>query len=70
MTIYHNLYNNNRHFTIPPQDTIQPPKDPRDPDYTRQGIFIHHNCSPCRNGKLPCKYGNANSCGNPIARND
>lgn len=46
---------------------------PRDPDRTREGIFVYHNCSRCRNGSrldrcpTPERPGN---CGHPIARND
>lgn len=44
--------------------------DPRDPDYSRVGIFVNHNCSRCRSGELPCKSGNPNRCEYPHARND
>lgn len=44
--------------------------DPRDPDYRREGIFVHHNCWRCQSGKLPCAQGNPNHCDNPHARND
>ena len=44
--------------------------DPRDPDYSRKGIFIHHNCYRCNDGTLPCVRGNPNSCEFPHARND
>jgi hypothetical protein len=48
----------------------KPPLDPRDPDHSRQGIFVNHNCSYCHNGELPCRQGDPNRCGNPMARND
>ena len=44
--------------------------DPRDPDYSRSGIFVNHNCSRCRNGELPCKRGAPNRSDYPHARND
>lgn len=47
-----------------------PKPDPRDPDYSRIGIFVNHNCSRCRDGELPCKSGNPNRCEYPHARND
>lgn len=48
---------------------LAPPRDGRDPDYSRTGIFIYHNCSVCNSGKRPCAEGNSNHCSNPIARN-
>lgn len=47
-----------------------PKPDPRDPDHSRSGIFVNHNCYRCRNGKLPCKQGAPNRCDYPHARND
>lgn len=47
-----------------------PRPHPMDPDPNRFGIFRNHNCSYCRSGQLPCKQGNPNSCGNPMAQND
>lgn len=44
--------------------------DPRDPDHSRTGIFVNHNCFRCRDGALPCKTGNPNRCEFPHARND
>ena len=44
--------------------------DPRDPDHSRSGMFVHHNCSRCDDGRLPCRRGQHNTCGNPVARND
>lgn len=52
---------------------VAQPSDPRDPDYSRPGIFAHHNCSRCKNGTdlsrcpTPERPGN---CGYPHARND
>jgi hypothetical protein len=46
------------------------PVDPRDPDHTRQGIFVNHNCYKCKNGTCPCAEGASNRCGYPQARND
>lgn len=48
----------------------QPALDPRDPDHSRTGIFVYHNCSYCRSGELPCKQGHPNRCEYPHARND
>lgn len=44
--------------------------DPRDPDHSRHGIFVHHNCWKCREGERPCAEGNPSRCSFPIARND
>lgn len=44
--------------------------DPRDPDYSRKGIFIHHNCYRCKSGELSCIAGNPSKCPYPKARND
>lgn len=47
--------------------------DPRDPDYSRPGIFATHNCWKCKDGAdlsrcpTPDRPGN---CGYPHARND
>lgn len=46
------------------------PLDPRDPDYSREGIFQTHNCYECEHGKKPCPYGNPHQCEYPHARND
>jgi hypothetical protein len=40
------------------------------PDYSKQGIFIHHRCAYCDDGRLPCRQGAPNRCDNPRARND
>lgn len=44
--------------------------DPRDPDYSREGIFQNHNCWTCKHGALPCRQGSPSQCSNPHARND
>lgn len=44
--------------------------DPRDPDHSREGIFVHHNCARCSDGKRPCVKGNPRQCEYPHARND
>lgn len=44
--------------------------DPRDPDHSRSGMFVHHNCSKCDNGAKPCIARNPSNCSWPIARND
>jgi hypothetical protein len=52
-------------------DTWKPDRlDPRDPDYSRQGIFQTHNCYRCLDGALPCIVGTPNKCEFPRARND
>ena len=49
---------------------VDPKPDPRDPDHSRSGIFVYHNCYRCKDGTLPCKSGNPNKCEYPRARND
>jgi hypothetical protein len=44
--------------------------DPRDPDRSREGIFVYHNCYRCEHGKKPCVQGGSHRCDNPRARND
>jgi len=44
--------------------------DPRDPDYSREGLFQTHNCPRCQSGKFACVEGNPLSCGWLHARND
>ena len=44
--------------------------DPRDPDYSRPGIFATHNCWKCRDGQQPCVCGDPRRCEYPHARND
>ena len=46
--------------------------DPRDPDYSREGIFQTHNCYRCNNGEEPCARGLKLRylCDNLHARND
>ena len=44
--------------------------DPRDPDHSRSGIFVYHNCWKCRSGEKACVRGNPNLCEYPVARND
>lgn len=39
------------------------------PTRDRTGIFVHHDCSRCQDGALPCREGNPNTCGYPVARN-
>ena len=46
------------------------PLDPRDPDHSREGIFVLHNCSRCSDGRRPCVVGNPSRCEYPHARND
>ena len=56
-------------------DSSRPEKscrDPRDPDYSREGIFQDHNCWRCKSGALPCVKGKGNerNCDTLHARND
>jgi len=50
--------------------TIRQPRDPRDPDPSRPGIFRDHNCWKCKDGAEPCVKGNPRQCEYPHARND
>lgn len=50
--------------------TTEPATDPRDPDYTREGLFQYHNCYRCEHGKKPCVQGSPRQCDNLHARND
>jgi len=50
--------------------TAKPPVDPRDPDYSREGVFVDHNCWRCDSGKKPCIKGNPRDCDTLHARND
>lgn len=52
------------------KDWVKGPPDPRDPDHSREGIFVTHNCWLCASGSKPCQYGNPSKCEQPIARND
>ena len=53
------------------EKTAHTPKvDPRDPDHSRAGIFVHHNCWRCQSGAKPCVGGNPARCEYPHARND
>ena len=47
-----------------------PAPDPRDPDYSRKGIFQTHNCWRCKDGAKSCPNGNPRNCENLHARND
>jgi len=49
---------------------LQPKLDPRDPDYSREGIFQTHNCWMCDHGRLKCVNGSYSQCSYPRARND
>jgi hypothetical protein len=53
-----------------PLEMEKPPRDSRDPDHTRKGIFVYHNCWRCKHGLNPCVQGNPHKCENPHARND
>jgi len=41
-----------------------------DPDRSRSGIFVNHNCWRCEHGEKPCVSGHPNRCVYPHARND
>ena len=45
-------------------------QDPRDPDYSRSGMFQTHNCWKCGDGARPCVAGGPHRCEYPHARND
>ncbi len=47
-----------------------PKPDPRDPDHSRAGMFVYHNCWKCQSGEKPCVNGNPGRCEFPHARND
>ncbi len=44
--------------------------DPREPDPSRFGLFILHNCQRCLNGRRLCVRGNPTNCEYLHARND
>lgn len=51
----------------------EPIQDPRDLDYTHEGIFIYHNCARCQDGKRPDRCPTPErpgNCGYPQARDD
>lgn len=48
----------------------EPTLDPREPDHSRQGMFVYHNCSRCDDGRKPCIQGIPGQCEYPHARND
>jgi hypothetical protein len=63
-------------FTLPKDPDQQPEPvtpDPREPDYSRSGIFATHDCWKCRDGSdllrcpTPARPGN---CGYPRARKE
>lgn len=56
--------------TQPPPAAPETPPDPRDPDYSREGIFQYHNCWKCSDGRKPCIKGQPRNCEHPHARND
>jgi hypothetical protein len=49
---------------------VTPRLDPRDPDYSRSGVFVDHNCYVCDSGKKPCVKSNPRDCDTLRARND
>lgn len=48
----------------------KPPLDGREPDHTRTGLFVYHDCWRCGDGKRPCAQGAPTRCDYPRARND
>jgi hypothetical protein len=44
--------------------------DPRDPDTSRTGVFVLHNCWRCQNGAARCVSGDPRQCEYLHARND
>lgn len=55
---------------MPATHVTYQPRDPRDPDPTRDGIFRNHNCAGCADGSRPCREGDPRRCSWPRARND
>lgn len=53
-----------------PDDGREPPVDPREPDYSRPGIFATHNCWKCQHGRLTCVTLDPRGCEYPRARNE
>jgi hypothetical protein len=51
-------------------ETVSKKLDPRDPDYSREGVFQDHNCYVCDSGKKPCVKDNPRDCDTLHARND
>jgi hypothetical protein len=52
-------------------EPVETPIDPRDPDYSRQGVFQTHNCYRCKDGERACvRGGNPRQCEFLHARND
>jgi hypothetical protein len=49
---------------------IWPLVDSREPDPTKQGIFVYHRCWKCDDGKKPCVQGSPRNCEYPRARDD
>ncbi len=49
---------------------VAEPTDPREPDYSRSGVFINHNCWRCDSGRKPCIKNNPRDCDTLHARND
>ena len=74
LSMIHEIYTKLRERHDRTAQLLDPrPVDPRDPDYSRQGIFRYHNCSRCQNGarldRCPTPDAPGN-CGQPHARND
>ena len=46
------------------------PVDGREPDHSRTGMFVYHNCWRCQHGAKPCVNGAPNRCEYPHARDD
>ena len=44
--------------------------DPRDPDYSREGVFVTHYCWRCESGKKACAKASPRNCDTLHARND
>lgn len=51
-------------------ETAKAWRDSRDPDRSRSGIFVLHNCWKCEDGARPCVAGNTQQCEYPHARDD
>lgn len=48
----------------------EPIPAPPQPTLADAYLFQSHHCPVCQDGKLPCRGGRVNLCGNPRARND
>jgi len=52
------------------QEFIEAMEKAMGPDHSKPAPFDYHNCAYCKDGKEPCKRGNAHGCEYLHARND